>query len=80
MKSSDSKTRILALERIFQNNKQLTLADISDKLWSQYGITAERKTLYDDIAALTRFLPIRTEKKGHTYFYINEMEQDNETN
>lgn len=67
---SDSKTRILALERIFQKaNHKPTLPEMQEKLSRQYGLKVERKTLYDDIAALTRFLPIETERKDWTFYY-----------
>ena len=70
MKISDTKMRILALERIFLNaTHKLTLPEIQEKLRGQYGITVERKSLYDDIAALTYFWNIKTEKSNSKFFY-----------
>ena len=51
--------RILAVERIIQDNPQgITVKQIIEKLDNYYGITADRKTIYRNIAALTRFMPI----------------------
>lgn len=68
---NDTKVRILALERmIILAENGLTLGQIQDKLINEYDIKAERKSLYDDIAALTRFLGIEIEKRGKYFYYF----------
>lgn len=66
--------KILAVERILQSNPHgLTTKQIIDKLDNQYGIKAERKSIYQNIAVLTRFMPICTEKKNYqTFYYLNK--------
>ena len=55
-KCSDTKARILALERILMGaQKPLKCDEIIDRLYKQYHISANRKTIYDDIAVLTAF-------------------------
>ena len=64
--------KILAVERILIHNPYgITTKEIISKLESIYGIKAERKSIYSNIAVLTRFLPIdvRTESKT-TFWYI----------
>ena len=53
-KGNDTKSRILALERILMGAKKPLKSDeIIDRLYKQYHISANRKTIYDDIAVLT---------------------------
>lgn len=52
----DTKVRILALERILMGaRKPLKCDEIIDSLFKRYNISANRKTIYDDIAVLTAF-------------------------
>lgn len=68
--NSDTKVRILAVERLFRKNRCLTIAQIQDKLMNEYYLQCERKTLYDDIAVLTRFMDIKTNRIGKTCYYL----------
>ena len=55
-KGNDTKVRILALERILMGAKKpLKCDEIIDRLYKRYHISANRKTIYDDIAVLTAF-------------------------
>ena len=59
-KCSDTKARILALERILMGAKKpLKCDEIIDRLFKQYHISANRKTIYDDIAVLTCFVNVK---------------------
>ena len=59
-KCSDTKARILALERILMGaQKPLKCDEIIDRLFKQYHISANRKTIYDDIAVLTCFVNVK---------------------
>ena len=74
-KNNDTKTRILAVERLFQRNKRLTVPQIKGILKDKYDLETDRKTLYDDIATLTRFMNIQVEKIGwDTYYILKEMQ------
>ena len=56
-KSRNQKGKILVLEHLLQGTGEsriVTMQEILDKLL-EYGITAERKSIYDDIEALREF-------------------------
>lgn len=73
-KNNDTKIRILEVERLFQKKKRLTVPQIKRILKNEYGFETDRKTLYDDIATLTRFMNIEVEKIGRdTYYILKEM-------
>jgi hypothetical protein len=62
--------KIIAVERILQRYpKGITMKQIIDKLYDEYGITADRRGIYNDIYVLTRFMPIYTERRGYLTFY-----------
>lgn len=53
------KIRVLAIERILNDGQKQTEKDILRILYLRYGIYADRKTIYEDICAIDRFMPIR---------------------
>lgn len=55
----DGKVRVIAIYRMLQSGKLMNSAQIIEKLHSQYGIEVERKTVYSDIAAIDRIMPIK---------------------
>lgn len=62
--------KIIAVERILQRNPNgITTNQIIDRLYDEYGITAYRRSIYNDIYVLTRFMPIYTERRGYLTFY-----------
>ena len=62
--------KILAVERIIQDNPYgITTKEILDKLDKLYGIKAERKSIYENIAVLTRFMPIDVFKANGNNVY-----------
>lgn len=62
------KERILAVERIL-SKKPKNAKEILNCLYYRYGIKAERKAIYDDIAVLTKFINIQISKQG---WYIQD--------
>lgn len=68
---STPKERILAVERIFQNQGKVTMKDIISELSQRYDIEADRKAVYDDIATLTSYMPINLEQ--HRYYVLGEF-------
>ena len=63
MNKSDYLYKILAVERILQDNPSgVTTKQIIHKLDNLYGIKAERKSIYTNIAVLTRFFNIQCKK------------------
>ncbi len=54
-KSHNQKAKILVLEHLLAGSIGIdTMQEILDKL-AEYGITAERKSIYDDVEALRSF-------------------------
>lgn len=71
--------RILAVERIVQASPNgITVKQIIEKLEKNYGIAAERKSIYNVINELTKFMPINTKKVNHTSIYYLEVNDDSD--
>ena len=69
---SDIRIRLLAVERII-GKRPITMTQILNRLECEYNISADRKTIYQDIAALTLFMPvIYVDQKG---YMISEVER-----
>lgn len=54
------KIRVITIYRELLNKKKVTTRQIISLLERRYGVTYDRKTIYDDIAAINRVVPIRT--------------------
>lgn len=52
------KTRVLAVAKMLNEGRNVTTAEILRRLELQYGITAERKTIYNDISVIDKVMPI----------------------
>lgn len=67
---ADRLTKVLAVERIMKQNPYgITVNQIIYLLEKKYDIKAERKGIYNNIAALTRFMQIDKYKaNGQVYF------------
>lgn len=63
-----SKERILAVERILSKRPK-NAKEILSCLYCRYGIKAERKAIYDNVAVLTKYINIQTSKQG---YYIED--------
>lgn len=69
--------KILAIERILQKNPNgITMEQILDKLFIEYGIKAERKGVYNNINALTRFMPICLKRISNNHFYYLQRSEE----
>ena len=55
----DTKVRVIAVYRAIMRGKPITAGEIKRELQDKFGITCDRKTVYSDIAAINRFVPIR---------------------
>ena len=65
----DTRERILALERIIQKIRRMTVPHMIDELYRSYGIVAKRKTIESDLDALSSFLPIVEEESYGTLYF-----------
>ena len=68
---SDIRERILAVERILNDHPQ-TVREISQRLEREYDIKCDRKVIYQDIYALSRYMPIM---KSRTGYYLQKVAQ-----
>lgn len=78
-KSRNQKGKILVLEHLLRGTGEsqiVTMQEILDKLL-EYGITAERKSIYDDIEALREFGLDVQYKRGRPGGYYLVSEQEN---
>lgn len=79
-KHDTSKIRILAIERILKVGQFITVAEIIDALECRYGISVDRKTIYDDIGAINRIVPIeRKSGKNGGYKLLNVLVESEQT-
>ena len=71
---ADHLTKVLAVERIMKQYPYgITVGQIIYLLEKKYGIKAERKGIYNNIAALTQFMNIdKFKANGQTYFCTRE--------
>lgn len=56
--TEQSKIRVLAIALMLNEGKKISARTIMRRLESQYGIVADRKTIYSDIYAINRIIPI----------------------
>ena len=71
--------KIIAVERILQRNPNgITTPQIIDKLYDEYGITADRRGIYNNINVLTRYMPIYTERRGQATLYCLDWSDTDE--
>lgn len=79
-KKDDMKARILAIERILKVGQFVTTAEILDALDRRFGITADRKTIYDDIKAISRIVPVESlSGKNGGYKLMNVLVESGQT-
>ena len=57
--STNIKVRVIAVYRILLRGRTVTARDILRELKENYGIVVDMKTIYSDIAAVDRFVPVK---------------------
>ena len=78
MRHSSHLEKIIAIERIIQGQPNgITTKQIMQRLQNLYGIETKRQTIYNNIAVLTRFMPINTLKVKNSVFYYIERSDNN---
>lgn len=60
-KRDDSKIRLIAVYRMMESGEKLTSTQIIRLLKSQFDIEVDRKTIYSDLTAIDRFIPLQVE-------------------
>lgn len=75
MKRDDAKVRILLIERMLRYDRKITSKEILRKL-AQRGIYADRKTIYDDVAAINMIIPVESSSGNNGGFqYVDVIER-----
>lgn len=72
-----SRIRVIAVYRMILEYDEITTTQIIQKLQERYGIVCDRKTIYSDIAAIDRFIPIDVQqgvKGGYRKHIFEELE------
>lgn len=66
LSKEQSKIRAIAVYRMLCEGNVLSSAAIIRRLYGQYGMVVDRKTIYDDVRAVDRIMPIEvvTGKNG----------------
>ena len=62
------KVRILLIERMLSKDRYITAKQIVSRLETQHEIYVEKKTVYDDLMAIDRLIPLEA-KSGHNGGY-----------
>ena len=71
MKRDDAKVRILLIERMLRYDRMINSTEIRHIL-EQRGIYADRKTIYDDIAAINMIIPVESaDGKNGGFRYVD---------
>ena len=60
-KRDDSKIRLIAVYRMMESGEKLTSTQITSRLKSQFDIEVNKKTIYSDLMAIDRFIPLKVE-------------------
>jgi hypothetical protein len=58
LSKEQSKVRVLAIYRMLLEGRRLTSSEIMRRLYSQYDMKVDRKTIYSDIYSIDRIVPI----------------------
>ena len=64
LSKEQAKIRVLAIERMVNEGHKITAADIRSRLWMQYDMRVNMATIYSDLRAIDRFIPLEG-NKGH---------------
>lgn len=64
-----TRVRILAVERILHMEGKVTVEEIQYQLAQKYGITSDRRSIYEDMLVLERYMPICKGWVGKKYRY-----------
>lgn len=58
LSKEQSKVRTIAVYRMLSEGNTISCATLRRRLYAQYGMVVDRKTIYDDVRAVNRIMPI----------------------
>jgi predicted DNA-binding transcriptional regulator YafY len=64
LSKEQSKIRVLAIERMVTEGQKITAAEIRNRLWMQYDMQVSLATIYSDLRAIDKFIPLEA-NNGH---------------
>lgn len=57
-KHDEPKLRTLLVEKMLSTGRKMSIREILDELDRRYGITADRKTIFDDVRVISKIMPV----------------------
>lgn len=67
---SDVRDRILYVYDLLRTRTEgLTVKEMIDEIYADFGIRVDRKAIYQDIAAISLYLPIIKERRGKQVYF-----------
>lgn len=74
---SDVRDRILYIYDLLRTRTEgLTVKEMIDEIYADFGIYVDRKTIYQDIDAISLYLPIIKERRGSRTYYRRMQKED----
>lgn len=74
---SDVRDRILYVYDLLRTRTEgLTVKEMIDEIYADFGIRVDRKAVYQDIAAISLYLPIVKERRGKQVYFRRMQKED----
>lgn len=74
---SDVRDRILYVYDLLRTRTEgLTVKEMIDEIYADFGIRVDRKAIYQDIAAISLYLPIIKERRGKQVYFRRMQKED----
>lgn len=70
----NGKIRVLAIERMLTKDRYISSGEIRQRLKDRHGITCDRKTIYDDMYAINRIIPLEVKTGANGGYRIMEFD------
>ena len=71
----DSKVRVIAVYNMLKEGKRVKAREIMQRLECRYDITANRKTIYDDVCCIDKIMPIDVKFGPHGGFKLFDFKE-----
>ena len=74
---SDVRDRLLYVQDLLRTRTEgLTVREMIDEIYADFGIYVDRKSVYQDIAAISLYMPIVKEKRGKQTYFRRMLKED----
>lgn len=68
------KIRVLTIERMLTKDRYINSTEIRRRLKARYGMVCERKTIYDDLNAIDKIIPLEVKSGKNGGYRIMEFD------